>query len=77
MYKLGRSYAVQSGRGKPGLFTIKVIDLKYEFLGEISEEDVKAEGYETKEEFINSWREINKSYNPRQAVTVIKFEIEN
>lgn len=75
-YRIGRSYTVQPGRGKHGLFKIKVTDLKFEWLGDITSEDIKAEGYDTKEEFVEVWSKINKNYNPRQAVTVIKFEVE-
>ena len=75
-YRIGRTYTVQPGRGKHGLFKIKVTNLKFEWLGDITSEDIKAEGYNTKEEFVEAWKRFNKNYNPRQAVTVIKFEVE-
>jgi len=76
IYSVGRSYRVQPGRGKHGLFKIKILKVHLEKLGDISEEDIRAEGHTTLEEFINVWRLINKNYNPNEIVKVIKFEKE-
>jgi len=43
-WQVGRTYAVQPGRGKPAVGRIKITAIRKELLTEITEEDAKAEG---------------------------------
>lgn len=40
---VGRTYVVQTGRGKPGIGRLRLLDIRKELLQDISEEDAKAE----------------------------------
>jgi len=44
-------------------------------LGDISQADVKKEGYSNLEEFKQIWQEINGSWNPEQVVTAYEFKL--
>src|SRR5690606_26680202 len=43
---VGRTYAVQPGRGKPAVARIRITDIRQERLQDISWNDLEAEGYE-------------------------------
>jgi len=76
-YKIGRSYAVQPGRGKRAIpdMRIEILDIWQEKLGEISEEDCREEGYNSSDEYREIWAKINKKYEPDQVVYAIKFRM--
>lgn len=44
-YKVGKTYAVQPGRGKRGIARIKVLDVRRERWRDISVDDAVAEGF--------------------------------
>ena len=73
-YKVGKTYAIQSGRGKKALpfAKIKILDSKLETenirVG-ISKEDAEAEGGYTPEEFEVLFKEINPRWKARWAYT--------
>lgn len=43
-------------------------------MGDISEEDARAEGGYTVEEFKEVWKRIHGSWNPNEEVWVVEFE---
>jgi len=55
---------------------IRILDVRRECVGDISSEDVSAEGYETHEEFKKIWRWINGDWDPFEEVWVVEFEVE-
>jgi len=54
---------------------IRVTGLHKERLGDISDEDIKKEGYNSLEEFKQAWECIYGSWNPEQEVWVVEFQL--
>lgn len=54
-YQVGKFYAVQPGRGKPGVAQIQMLDIYAEDVRSITENHVKAEGYENAMYFFSTW----------------------
>lgn len=54
---------------------IKVTNLYKDRLGNITFEDCKKEGYDSKTKFIDIWAEINGSWREDLTVYVIEFEV--
>lgn len=55
VYQVGKTYAVQPGRGKVAIGRIRITDIKREDVRDISDEDVKAEGFTSKTAFWGVW----------------------
>jgi hypothetical protein len=55
LWHKGGIYAVQPGRGKPGIGHIQITNIKIEDVRNISHEDVLAEGFESRSEFLHVW----------------------
>lgn len=72
-YRPGRDYAVQPGRGKPARFRIQVLAVKSTTLGAITFEEAKAEGFRTRDEFLDYWRELYGDVDEDQMVWAIAF----
>lgn len=74
-WQVGRTYAI-TGRwfGKPqGLIIIK--NMFQQRLGEVSEDEAKAEGYESLADFQEDWKSITGYWNPLEPVTAYEFEL--
>jgi hypothetical protein len=54
-WQVGKSYAIQPGRGKPGVGHVTVTNIRFEDVRMISLDDAKAEGFETVVEFLAVW----------------------
>jgi hypothetical protein len=64
IYRIGSTYAVQGGRGQKGIARIRITDIRNEDVRNISDADVKSEGFASKEEFLTVWRSMhNDNYN--------------
>ncbi len=55
LYEVGSTYAVQGGRGQKGIARILITDIRAEDVRNISDDDVKAEGFASHSEFNNVW----------------------
>jgi hypothetical protein len=74
-YKPGRSYALQTGRGKKASERITVMEVRQEKLEEITLRDARREGFRTTADFKDYWTDLHGSFEPEQLVHVISFEL--
>jgi hypothetical protein len=74
-YHTGRSYSVQPGRGKSAVGRITVTDVRLETLGEINLQDARREGFQTRDEFFDYWRDLHGGVNFDLLVWVISFRL--
>lgn len=72
---VGHSYAVQPRRGHKSLGRITVTGIRQERLGDISKEDAGAEGYQSRQQFFDSWRRIHGSFDADAEVWVVEFRL--
>jgi hypothetical protein len=74
-YAVGKSYAVQPGRGQTAVARLTVTDVSYEPVGWIDETDAAREGFTTAAEFIAYWQKLYGHYDPDVFVWRIAFEV--
>ncbi len=74
-WRTGRSYAVQPDRGKKAVARIRLLDIRYQFLAHVSEEEAQAEGFSSLAEFIEIWVKIHGHYDAEQPVWVLEFRL--
>ena len=74
-WRTGRTYAVQPGRNQKAIARIRLLDIRYELLGHISETEAQAEGYASLEAFELAWAKIHGRYDPEQPVWVLEFRL--
>lgn len=55
VYAVGQTYAAQPGRGKASVARIRVLDIRRGDARQISDEDVVAEGFKDRNEFLHTW----------------------
>lgn len=75
-WRVGQTYALQPGRGKAGIgvrIRVKRLALDYD-ARQISEADARAEGFRSREEFLETWIAINGASATYRA-WVIEFEV--
>ena len=61
VYEVGKIYAVQPGRGKPAVARIQITDIRREDVRNISNDDVRAEGYRHVRDFLHVWASMHDS----------------
>ena len=75
-YETGKDYAVQPGRGKHAICRVRITDVRQERLLDISDGDVKAEGFDGREAFLDRWEQINHAPPGKyEQVYVYEFEL--
>lgn len=74
-YVVGRTYAVQPGRGKRGVCRIRVIDVRRERLDQIDWLTARREGFSTERAFLDYWRGLYGAVDLDQLVWAIRFEV--
>lgn len=76
MYKVGKSYSVQPNRGKKAVARILITDIRKEQVGSISDADAVDEGFQSRDEFLNTWHSIHgQNADLEHEVWVIEFEL--
>lgn len=74
-YTVGRTYAVQARRGGRALGRIKVLSVERVPVQPIGAEDVAAEGFESANEFLNRYHNLNGPFSTREDCWRIEFEL--
>ena len=72
-WQVGRTYALQPGRGQKAVGRIKITDINKQPLGQMTIEDAVAEGYPSLDDFRQTWLQIHDQFDPDLAVWVITF----
>jgi ASCH domain-containing protein len=74
-FRVGKTYAVQPARGKPQVARIEVLRLGRGSASSISEQDARAEGFPSREAFLNEWHKIHGDAKMNADVWVIEFRL--
>lgn len=74
-YKVGGEYAVQPGRSKHGVATIRVTRVEKQRLGTITPADARAEGFQTVEQFADYWRRMHGAFPEACDVWMLEFTL--
>ena len=75
-YEVGKTYAVQPGRGQKGVGRIRVLAVRRKPLGHymLTDETLR-EGFQSFTRFRAYWERLYGSYDPTQLVDRIEFEL--
>jgi hypothetical protein len=73
--KEGRTYPITDRWYSKPAAHIKILKVYQQRLGDITETEAKAEGFNTIEEFKQAWTQINGSWQPETTVTVYEFQL--
>lgn len=78
-WRVGKTYAVQPGRGQKAIGRIRITGIRQERLQDIIIDDVRAEGFASTYHFSKQWEAIHTSRGERweddPPVWVIEFEL--
>ena len=74
-WRVGKTYAVQPGRGKKQVGRIRITSIRQQRLDRISPQDSIAEGFSSRQDFLHTWDKIHGSASRNVSVWVIAFEL--
>lgn len=72
----GKRFAVCPGRSKDNIGHARVVAARVVHLGTLTDDEARAEGFESAADFAVTWAVINKSYDAHALVWRIDFEAE-
>jgi hypothetical protein len=75
-WRAGGSYAVQSGCGKEQIARVRLTRIRSERLSRISQADAQAEGFASRQEFLQTWAAIHGPDSREVRVWVLEFELQ-
>lgn len=75
LWEVGKTYAVQPGRGKHGVARILITGIRIDNIVDISDVDLAAEGNFDGREFISLWCEMHGTDN--LLAWILEFELAN
>lgn len=74
-YTEGQVFTINPGRGVSRVARAKVTRVYSQQLGEMTEKDAKLEGCKGLKHFRETWKAINKVWNPAELVWVVEFKL--
>ncbi len=75
-WQVGKTYAVQPGRGQAQIARIVLTRIRSECLSRISTADAIAEGFGNRRDFLNAWQHIHGPGSVNLRVWVLEFKLE-
>ena len=76
-WRVGGSYAVQTGRGKGQIARVRLTRIRSERLSRIRQADAQAEGFASRQEFLQTWDTIHGADSREVRVWVLEFELQD
>ncbi|MEL7436047.1 MAG: hypothetical protein AAFN11_19030 [Chloroflexota bacterium] len=76
-WEVGRTYAVQPARGASQVARINLTAINSEYITRINTKDAIAEGFESRQAFLSTWRKIHGDDSFSLRVWVLRFELES
>lgn len=74
-YAAGNTYAVQTASNKPGGARIRVVRVREQLLGAVTEDEAKAEGHDDLAAFRRAWAAQYGGFDPAEEVWVVEFRL--
>lgn len=74
-YKIGKTYAIQPGRGQKAVGRLRVVRRNREMLGTIDDTEARLEGFEDRYDFVRYWEGLYGHFKSTQLVNRIEFEL--
>ena len=74
-WRVGKTYSVQPGRGKPQIARIRITGIDAENVTDVTNAAARAEGSADREDFLRLWVEVNGEANAKADVWVLHFEL--
>jgi hypothetical protein len=74
-WKVGKSYAVQLKRGSKQVARIQIKAIRREEVDQISAKDARKEGFQSRREFLDTWKYIHGEKHMAESVWVLEFEL--
>ena len=72
--KIGRTYPLRENYRTSLPDHIKITDIYQQYLGDITPEDIRCEGFTTLDEFAETWSSIYGCFNPEDFIWVVEFQ---
>lgn len=74
-WRVGNTYAVQAGRGKPMIARIRLTAIRSGYVKYISTADALAEGFASRTAFFETWKAIHGETGLDRRVWILSFEL--
>lgn len=74
-WRVGKTYAVQPGRGKAQVGRILLERINRQHVTRISRQDALAEGFNSRQEFLRTWQHIHGTESVNVRVWVLTFRL--
>ena len=75
-WEVGKTYAVQTGRGQEQIARIRLVRIRSEQVTRISSMGAVAEGFASRQDFLRVWKHIHGPGSHQLRVWVLEFELD-